>query len=276
MLHRLSEHGVRAPSLHGTRPSIKKTCSFYYTALRVVRFMNFDFDRPRADEKRRAPALEDLRQAASHFQYRRFSRREFDQVAKYCKGTTIIKIFGSWSRGLDAIGVALRPHIADRKKIESADLLSELARVWRSLGHRPSKLEWDASDARYSYTTYKQRFGGWTNACAALVAGEQALPIVTQSAAVAEVASSRRRRNRAAVPAEEKRNIPLKLRLKVLSRDQFKCVLCGRTPALHAGTVLHIDHIVPFARNGRTNEGNLRTLCEKCNWGKGVDETTQA
>ena len=47
-------------------------------------------------------------------------------------------------------------------------------------GIDPQKLEWEASDAAYSYTTYKQRFGGWVNACASLVSGTDdiALPAV--------------------------------------------------------------------------------------------------
>ena len=171
--------------------------------------------------------------------------------------------------------MSLRPHRADRTQIPSADLLSELARIWRELGHRPSKLEWEASDARYSYATYKQRFGGWIKACAALVGGEEEIPRSAQSPA--EPKPPRRHvRSHSTVSAEEKRCIPLKLRLTILSRDQFKCVLCGRTPAIHPGAVLHIDHIVPFSRGGRTEEANLRTLCERCNWGKGADQTIEA
>jgi hypothetical protein len=234
--------------------------------------MKLSFDRPRADAVRREAVLEELRKALHHFGGRRFSRHEFDDVATSCKGTTVLKHFGNWSRALDALGADLRPYKADRKQITDGDLLRELARVWRALGHRPSKMEWEASDATYSYTTYKQRFGGWISACAALVAGEHT-----------EVASTRAPkkgqhdphtfRERARVPPEGVRDVPLKLRLKVLSRDRFKCVLCGRTPALNPGAVLHVDHMVPFAKGGRTTESNLRTLCEQCNWGKGADAT---
>ena len=78
----------------------------------------------------------------------------------------------------------------------------------------------------------------------------------------------------AAIPAERKRDVPLKLRLKIFSRDKFKCVLCGRTPAIHLGAKLHVDHIVPFSKGGTTTDPNLRTLCEQCNWGKGDDTPT--
>lgn len=31
---------------------------------------------------------------------------------------------------------------------------------------------------------------------------------------------------------------------------------------------LHVDHIIPIAKGGKTVKENLRTLCEECNWGK--------
>ena len=56
------------------------------------------------------------------------------------------------------------------------------------------------------------------------------------------------------------------LRYDVLKRDGFRCVLCGRTA--NDGVVLHVDHIIPIARGGKTEPNNLRTLCEFCNLGK--------
>ncbi len=68
---------------------------------------------------------------------------------------------------------------------------------------------------------------------------------------------------------DKKRDIPLKLRLKVLDRDKYTCVFCGRTPALLPGVTLHIDHKVPFSKGGKTEFENLQTLCFDCNYGKG-------
>ena len=60
-----------------------------------------------------------------------------------------------------------------------------------------------------------------------------------------------------------------KLRYEVLKRDGFKCVLCGATQA--DGVKLHVDHIFPVSKGGKTVMSNLRTLCERCNLGKGAD-----
>lgn len=57
------------------------------------------------------------------------------------------------------------------------------------------------------------------------------------------------------------------LRYDVLRRDGFKCVRCGR--GREDGVKLHVDHIVPVSRDGKSTMDNLQTLCEDCNCGKG-------
>ena len=222
----------------------------------------FKLKRRRVDALSRDVLIDELRRVSEQLRGRRFSRRDFDRHATVCKGSAVLSHFGSWEAALGAIGISLKNYKADRKQITNAQLLAELARVWSGLGHRPSKLEWEASDAAYSYTTYKQRFGGWVNACTALVSGDIdiELPAVDSTP-----------RPSVKIPVERNRSVPLKLRLRVLARDKFRCVLCGRTPAINPGAVLHIDHIVPFSDQGSTVESNLRTLCEQCNWGKGAE-----
>lgn len=56
------------------------------------------------------------------------------------------------------------------------------------------------------------------------------------------------------------------LRYDVMRRDGFKCVLCGATA--QEGAKLHVDHIIPISKGGRTELSNLRTLCDRCNLGK--------
>lgn len=56
------------------------------------------------------------------------------------------------------------------------------------------------------------------------------------------------------------------LRYDILKRDGFRCQICGATAA--DGVKLHVDHIVPIAKGGKTEPSNLRTLCDRCNSGK--------
>ena len=66
---------------------------------------------------------------------------------------------------------------------------------------------------------------------------------------------------------EKGKSIPAQLRVRVLTRDGFRCKMCGVTAE---EMKLHVDHIVPVSRGGITEERNLQTLCQKCNLGKGA------
>ncbi len=56
------------------------------------------------------------------------------------------------------------------------------------------------------------------------------------------------------------------LRYDIMKRDGFQCQICGLSQK--DGVRLHVDHIVPIAKGGRTIPSNLRTLCEARNRGK--------
>jgi len=57
------------------------------------------------------------------------------------------------------------------------------------------------------------------------------------------------------------------LRVSVLRRDNYRCRMCGASAS--DGVPLHIYHITPVSHGGRTDLGNLQTLCADCNLGKG-------
>lgn len=56
------------------------------------------------------------------------------------------------------------------------------------------------------------------------------------------------------------------LRYDIMKRDGFRCQICGASAA--DGVKLHIDHIIPVSKGGKTDPSNLRTLCSRCNIGK--------
>lgn len=66
--------------------------------------------------------------------------------------------------------------------------------------------------------------------------------------------------------AEQRRLMTDSLRYDVMRRDGFRCQICGATAA--DGYRLHVDHILPVSKGGKTELSNLRTLCERCNMGK--------
>ena len=56
------------------------------------------------------------------------------------------------------------------------------------------------------------------------------------------------------------------LRYDVLKRDNFRCKYCGAKAS--DNIKLHIDHIIPVSKGGKTCLKNLQVLCERCNMGK--------
>jgi hypothetical protein len=66
--------------------------------------------------------------------------------------------------------------------------------------------------------------------------------------------------------AVERGEISDSLRYDILNRDNFTCAICGASSK--QGARLHVDHIIPVSKGGKSVPSNLRTLCERCNIGK--------
>lgn len=58
------------------------------------------------------------------------------------------------------------------------------------------------------------------------------------------------------------RNIPQVVKLKVFSRDNGVCQICGKNIPLDE---INYDHIIPWSKGGASDESNIRMLCECCN-----------
>ena len=124
----------------------------------------------------------------------------------------------------------------------------------------------DHSSSSISKSVYEQRFGTWREALEAFVAfinesdnGE--VPVVAPTGA-----------RRKMTPREPS----LRLKFKVMRRDSFRCVHCGRSPAKDSSVELHVDHKVPWSGDGETTLENLQTLCSDCNHGKSNLQESEA
>jgi 5-methylcytosine-specific restriction endonuclease McrA len=62
--------------------------------------------------------------------------------------------------------------------------------------------------------------------------------------------------------------ISKRTRFRILARDHYRCVYCGRSP--EAGVTLHVDHRMPVSAGGASTDDNLCTACADCNLGKGA------
>ena len=234
--------------------------------------MDYKFQRKRINEISKTKILNELEKAARHFNYTGFGWRELSKVADI-SGNTVKKYFGTWKKGLEALKKRLerkgldlspRPHAPNRIYLDR-ELFGEMERIWQKVGQRPSRTEWEMSKPKISYTTYKQRFGGWTNACLKFIEYKMDSSILVD---IETPNKEDAKPNKNIGKITRSRGVPLNIRLKILDCDKYKCVLCGRSPATDIGVKLHIDHKIPFSKGGISIIENLQTLCQDCNLGK--------
>jgi len=131
-----------------------------------------------------------------------------------------------------------------KRNIKIADLIEDLQRVSTLLQSSTVPCKQYEEHGYFSSRPYIVRFGTWNKA---LIAAE--LDVCDKCSPKTRFASG-------------------KLRYKVMQRDNFKCILCGHGAS--DGIKLHVDHIIPFSKGGKTIPENLQTLCHLCNCGKGV------
>lgn len=238
--------------------------------------MDFRFQRRRIDTMTEEEIFKELESAAKRFDYTEFGWRDFDQASNISAGT-VKNHFGSWKNGLIALkkhlqqkGLDLSPRpYAPNRIYSDKELFDEMERIWQKVGQRPSRTEWEMSKPKIAYGTYKNRFGGWSDACLKFIEHKMGGDILADDFILPDQEEQKmQQENKIEYKKENSRNVSLSLRLSVLSRDNFRCVFCGKSPATDIGTKLHIDHIEPFSKGGKSTLKNLQTLCEECNLGK--------
>lgn len=61
------------------------------------------------------------------------------------------------------------------------------------------------------------------------------------------------------------------LRMQVLKRDNYRCVICGQSPQNNVHVELEVHHVIPWRMGGPTAEEHLATLCGACHDGLDPD-----
>jgi 5-methylcytosine-specific restriction endonuclease McrA len=235
--------------------------------------MAFEFNRSRIDKLKLDAVLRELERVAELKGFVEFGKREFDKAAGM-SSSTVVRTFGTWSKGVAALRARLRTRDINLKPrgkgyFSEVELFAEMERIWSALNHRPSRIEWGESKPRISYQTFVRYFGGWKQACLRFLerpSKECSKPLYMPSEPNEDISKTDSLRE---VVARNPREVRPGLRLKVYERDRFRCRYCGRTPITDLTVELHVDHIVPFASGGKTVLENLQTLCMQCNLGKG-------
>ena len=173
----------------------------------------------------------------------------------------VINRFGTWRAALEAAGLQLSSR---GRRWTDEDYFENLLTVWTHYGRAPRYGEMDKPPSQITSGAYESKFGSWGRAKQAFVDRVNSDRSLSPPAPPTTIAPS----PPSTPTADNPRSIPLRLRWKVLTRDRFRCVSCGRSPATDLDCQLHVDHVVAAARGGKREEGNLRTLCADCNLGK--------
>jgi hypothetical protein len=241
----------------------------------------FEFGRNQISKISREKVISELEKVAKNFNYTDFTQDDFDKIADI-SSYKVYREFKSWENALKFLFDHFKKQNIDfkitrrRSSYSVQELFDEMERIWVHLGHRPSRDEWRAANPRISYDSVYRRFGSWTKACLNFIEYKSGGVIVDavetneKNIKLQEyhVEVNKNNDTRGLKILEKTRTIPLSVRIKVLSRDNFHCMFCGKSPAIDIGTKLHIDHIVPFSKGGTNTVENLQTLCEECNLGK--------
>jgi 5-methylcytosine-specific restriction endonuclease McrA len=195
------------------------------------------------------------------------SVQEFNRLSVIGVGAIRGK-FGTWQKALAAAGIS-QSNLA--KRYSDEECFENLAAVWTHYGRAPQYLEMNQSPSVVGPKAYVVRWGTWRKCLRAFVDWANATESEPNVPSVRETDPVSAPKVRS-TPAEDRHEIPLRLKWRVHVRDNFRCVACGRNPPQH-GVTLHADHIKPWADGGKTILENLQTLCEPCNLGKGRSYT---
>jgi len=220
--------------------------------------------------------LSDIKGVAEELGVQTLSSHDYEQYGKFSRDICFRR-FSSWNEALEAAGLAPYKYVSG-KRLDDETLLVEIERMWIALGRQPTTTDVKNGLSNFTLNTFSRHFGGWRGALQAFV--EWVNGDNSESIEINNQPNDFNIRKQQEVKAENpptvedrvkhstSREISLRLRFRVMQRDNFKCCICGASPAKDPSVELHIDHIKPWSKGGETTIENLQTLCSKCNLGK--------
>lgn len=197
--------------------------------------------------------LLDMQRVSKEMGKRTLTYTEYKEYGHYGP-TTVTNHFGNWNNALRMAGL----QISKRSPYSDQELFDNLAELWIRIGHQPSKADLSRFQSPISYSVYEYRFGKWSVALKSFVDYYNSQEVLDYCPVDVRPNATHR----------TNRKVNLRMRFKIMLRDNFKCCICGASPAKDSSVELHIDHIIPWAKGGETVIENLQTLCSKCNYGK--------
>jgi len=238
--------------------------------------------------------IADLKQVSLELKNDSVTRNEYNQHGKF-HSSTFEDRFGSWIKAKESAGLRRREH----PSISDEEYFINLEDVWIKLGMQPHFSDMKIPLSKYSGSGYVHNFGTWRKALEHFMVyvskieetkdeGEKAIitkgekptqpliieqpnkELIPESVIDLSLAKNHKKTSQQQINKHRtKREANDRLKFMIMKRDNFKCRICGRSPASDHKIKLHIDHILPWSKGGETTFENLQTLCSKCNKGKG-------
>ncbi|MDP4007878.1 MAG: HNH endonuclease [Candidatus Peregrinibacteria bacterium] len=212
----------------------------------------FQYSPPKNQPVSTDDIIEDLQSVAKKLKTEKLSQSLYVTLGKY-DPSTITRRFGTWNKAVQQIG--LKPGNINNYSDEK--LFENILNIWQHKGKQPTRRDLDFKPSVITQSPYNRRFNSWSVAMKEFIEYANGKDITSINKDSAEKS-----------PKKTSRDPSLRLRFKVLKRDNFSCVQCGASPAKNSETILHVDHIKPWSNGGETEILNLQTLCQNCNLGK--------
>ena len=217
--------------------------------------------------------IEDMQRVAEELGKKSITLAEYEEYGKF-GSSAISKRFGGWNRAKESAGLK----IGRLYNSSEEDYFENILQVWQTLGRQPKYREMEAPLSKLHISSYERKFGSWRLALESFIdyvnmkddvapPEPEVINAHEKPTSIPDASGKKKKPNK-----RTNRIANLRQRFRVMKRDDFKCVLCGASPANKSGCELHIDHIVPWSLGGETVEENLRTLCSECNLGRSNKE----
>ena len=196
--------------------------------------MEFEFREYKNKKVSDEELIEDIKSVVKKHNKNSLAISEYDELGRF-NSSTIIRRFGSWNKALQLINLNTSSCIYTEQ-----ELFENLQQVWIAKGKQPARRDMNNKEiSSISCTPYTRKYGTWSNAL------KQFIIDINQS----------ENKNISMVEKYENshttsRDINLRLRFKVIQRDNFKCCACGASPAKNPSVELHLDHIIPWSKGG--------------------------
>lgn len=213
--------------------------------------------------------LADLVRVANELGNPKITMTDYNKFGKFT-AETMRDRFGSWNQAKQKVNLETIVN-----EFTTEELFENILELWTLLGRQPKFGEVISPNSKFHGSTYARRFGSWRGALEAFIEfvnadnnHEEPIESKTQLIPINIPVETPKVPQKELKIKRTPRGINLRLRFTILKRDNFSCRKCGRSPAKDPNIILHVDHIIPWSKDGETVIENLETLCEQCNLGK--------